>query len=225
MPTAARRALLGILLLSTLSVSAHAEKTRKALPPLPAPQYPMHDTHPNEHVTIAAEPCDTKDAPPFRLKYLDHDMLPIRVIVTNDSEFALTLDDARIVLIDADNTSIPAATPEELQRRLFTTKSATGTRLPLGLPIPITVGKKNINKDILLDDHDFGFQTTTVAAHTTVAGYLFYDIQRPDASPSDPPFLTHATLELRKVRLASTNKPLDTFDIPLSPSGAKPPTQ
>jgi hypothetical protein len=229
MPTAARRLPLGILLLclaATLATPfAHAEKIRKPLPALPAAQYPLHDTHPLEHVTIAAEPCDTKDILPHtRLNYFDHDMLPIRVIVTNDSELAITLDDARIVLIDTDNNTLQAATPEELQRRLFTVKSATGTRLPLGLPIPITVGKKDINKDITLDDRDFGFQTTTIAPHTTVAGYLYYDIQRPDASPNDPPFLTHTTLELRKVRLASTNKSLDTFEISLQPTNASKPS-
>jgi hypothetical protein len=197
-----------------LAPSLSAEKPRKPVPPLTAQQYPMHDEHELERVAIAAEPGDIKETrPDTRLDYFGHDMLPIRIIVTNDSELTLTLDDARIHFITADNTVLPAATDDDLQRRLFTVKSATGTRLPLGLPIPITVGKKNIDKKILDDDEDFGFKTTTVPAHSTVAGYLFYDMQG-----LDKPVLDHATLELRKVRFAVGNQALDSFEIPLHPS-------
>ena len=104
---------------------------------------------------------------------------------------------------------------------MFTLKSATGSKvpLPLPIPIPITTGKSDIDKKVVADDNDFSFQTTTVAPHTTVAGYLFYDINN-----LDTPILDHATLELRKVRLTSTNKILDTFEIPLSskPTDPKP---
>jgi len=201
-----------------LAAPAHADKARKPIPPLPAQQYPLHDTHENEHVTIAAEPCTDKDTTPdFRLKYADHGLLPIRVIVTNDGDLAVNLDDARIHFIAADGSSIPAATDDDLQRALFSIKGATGTRLPLGLPIPITVGKKNVDKKILDDDNDFGFPTTTVQPHTTVSGYLFYD-----TTNLDQPVLDHATLELRKVRLMLNNKSLDSFEIPLTARSDKP---
>jgi hypothetical protein len=200
-----------------MACSALAEKPRQAAPPLAAATYPMHETHANEHVTIAAEPCDTEAVTPkFRLKYFANNMLPIRVIVTNDSDVAVNLDDARIHFIAADGSSVPAATDDELQRRLFTMKSATGTKIPLGLPIPITVGKKNIDKSITLDENDFGFQTTTVAPHTTQAGYLFYDMQDVAA-----PQLAHATLELRKVRFANDNRALESFEIALKPTRAR----
>jgi len=211
---------LTLLLPFALAVAAHADKPRKPIPPLPAQQYPLHDTHENEHVTIAAEPCiDKETIPNFRLKYTDHGLLPIRVIVTNDSDLAINLDDARIHFIAADGSSIPAATDDDLQRAMFTVKGATGTRLPLGLPIPITVGKKNVDKKIIDDDNDFGFPTTTVQPHTTISGYLFYD-----TTNLDQPVLDHATLELRKVRLMLNNKTLDSFEIPLGTKPDKPPT-
>ena len=208
-----RRSILIALLLICVP-AAHAFGPRKPKPPLPAQQYPFHETHANEHVTIAAEPCDTSDTlPDTRLDYWNRGFMPIRVIVTNDSGEPVNLDDARIHFIAADNTVIPAATDDDLQRRMFDIKDATGHRLPLGIPIPITVGKKNIDKKILQDDEDFGFKTTTVAPHTTVAGYLFYDI-----SDVDDPVLQNATLELRKVRFATSNKALDSFEIPLQPN-------
>jgi hypothetical protein len=198
-------------LLCALALSATAEKPRKPTPPAAAESYAMHQTIAG--VTIAAEPGDTKDTrPDTRLDYFSRGILPIRVIVTNSTELPITLDDARIHLVTADNAVLQAATLDDLQRRMFTLKSATGTKIPIG-PIPITVGKKNIDKKITDDDHDFSFQTTTVPPHQTVAGYLFYDIQNVDA-----PALDHATLELKKVRIATTQQALDTYEIPLHPT-------
>ena len=196
-------------------LSARAEKPRKPKPALPAPQYPMHDTHDGEHVTIAAEPGDSHETEPnTRLDYYHHGFMPIRVIVTNDSDQALTLDDARIHFIAADNTVIPAATDDDIQRRLFALKSVAGTKIPMPAPIPsITIHHKPVDKKILADDNDFGFQTTTVAPHTTVSGYLYYDVRE-----LDDPVLEKAQLELRKVRYAASNKVLDTFEIPLKPT-------
>jgi hypothetical protein len=201
-------------LLCALALSATAEKPRKPTPPAAAQSYAMHQTIAG--VTIAAEPGDTKDTrPDTRLDYFSRGILPIRVIVTNDTELPITLDDARIHLVTADNSVLQAATLDDLQRRMFTIKSATGSKVPLPLPvpIPITMGKKNIDKKITDDDHDFSFQNTTVAPHATVAGYLFYDIQNVDA-----PALDHAALELKKVRIATTQQALDTYEIPLRPA-------
>jgi hypothetical protein len=217
-PKPTRRAiLLAALLLACIPTHLSAEKARKPVPPLTAQEYPMHDEHELEHVAIAAEPGDTRETrPDTRLDYLAHDMLPIRVIVTNDSEFDLTLDDARIHFIAADNSNIPAATDDDLQRRMFTLGSAN-KKIPLPLPLPPITVHGNVDKKILADVEDFGFKTTTVKAHTTVAGYLFYDIQGLTA-----PALDHATLELRKVRFAASNKALDSFEIPLQPAAKDP---
>jgi hypothetical protein len=198
-----------VLLLAPL---AHAD--RKPKPPLPAAQYPMHVTH--EGITIAAEPGDTKDTrPDTRLDYFGHGLLPIRVIVTNDGTEPVTLDDARIHFISGDDNTLPAATADDMERRFFTMKSATGTKLPLDFPIPIVVGKKDFQKKIKQDDDDFGFKTTTIAPHSTVAGYLYYDVQDLSASPLD-----RAYLQLRQVRFVTSNRVLENFEIPLHPASA-----
>lgn len=208
-----------------LGREARADKPRKPTPPHAATQYPMHDTHPNEQVTIAAEPGDTKYTEPnTRLDYYDHEMMPIRVIVTNNSGRAISLDEARIDFIAADNSKIPAATDDDLNRRLFELKQARGSKIPLPSPLPdITVHHKPIDTKILADDRDFGFKTTTVPPHSTVAGYLFYDMQGLDQPP-----LKHATLEVRDVRWVnpdgSDGDQLYSFEIPLAPAdGERPP--
>jgi hypothetical protein len=206
-----------LVLAFVLTAAAHAEKARKPVPPQPAGTYAMHQTI--MHVTIAAEPGDTKlTRPNTRLDYFGNGFLPIRVIVTNDSETPVILDDARIHFISANNDSLPAATPEDIERRMFTLKSATGSKVPIPVPIPvpITVGKKDYEKKIEDDDNDFGFKTTTVEPHMTVAGYLYYD-----TNDLDKPALAHATLELRKVKMAGGGGYLDSFEIPLHPDGEK----
>jgi len=214
------RSRLAPVLLVLLPFAAHAEKARHPVPPQPASTYPCNDTH--QRVTIAAEPGDVKETRPnTRLDYFSHNMLPMRVIVTNDTDKPVSLDDARIHFITATNAVIPAATLDDLQRRMFTIKGSTGSKIPLPLPIPVpvTTGKKNVDKKILDDDTDFGFPTTTVAPHSTVAGYLYYDMQ-----DVDPPMLNNATLELRKVRFAGDSGYIDSFEIPLHPTKPQPAT-
>ncbi|MES2390870.1 MAG: hypothetical protein V4555_04465 [Acidobacteriota bacterium] len=211
-----QRPWLSLAIVLSLAITAHAEKARKPKPALPAGQYQLHQTNAEDHVTVAAEPGDVDATrPDTRLDYFHHGFLPVRVIITNDSDQPLDLDQVRIHFIGADNSVIPAATEDELIRGLFTLKSATGTKLPLGLPIPITVGKKDIEKKVAQDDIDFGFATTTVAPHSTIAGYLFYDVR-----DLDDPALRNATLEVRKMEVSGTHRVIDSFEIPLRPSEA-----
>ncbi|HXS11669.1 MAG TPA: hypothetical protein VN734_03135 [Acidobacteriaceae bacterium] len=199
-----------------LPLTAHADKPRKVPPPLPAAQYPAHDTH--EQITIAADPGDTKEtAPHTRLDYLGHGFLPIRIIVTNDSSQPLSLDDARILFISANDLTENAATAEELDRAIFQLRTIKGKQIPLPAPLPpITRKPKPVDNQIRLDDADFGFKSSTIAPHSTAAGWLYYDTH-----DIDQPVLKGAVIELRKVRWAATNRPLDTFEIPLTPKATQ----
>jgi hypothetical protein len=208
--------LLAACVLTLALARAGADKPRTPVPAKPAAQYPLHDAH--DGITIAAEPGDVEETRPnTRLDYFHHGFLPMRVIVTNDTADDLSLDDARILFVASDGFTRNAASDEELQRRLFSAKSAAGSKVPLPLPIPpITIHHAPVDKKILADDQDFGFPSTTVKAHATVAGYLFYDTRE-----IDEPVLEHATLELRKVRWSKTNKELAAFEIGLKPSAVE----
>ena len=92
-----------------LGVYAFAS-SHKAPPIKPANQYAAFDTHPNEHVTIGIDPCnDPEKCSFFRLPYIQHGFIPVRVVITNDGDTALTLTDVRIQFISAANDKIPAA--------------------------------------------------------------------------------------------------------------------
>jgi hypothetical protein len=202
---------------------------KKAPPAKPASQYAAFDTHPKEQLTIAADPCDDpKDCDFFRLPYVQHGFIPVRVIFTNDGDAPLSLDEARIQFISANNDVIPAATDDDIQRRLFSTKGTKGRQIPLPMPLPpITLHDKPVDKQISKDDADFGFNTTTVNPHSTLAGYLFYDVRQLDDQP-----LKDAQLYVKMVNTVAgkdgAKKQLFPFTIPFnkwlaSQPGAKPP--
>jgi hypothetical protein len=197
-----------ILLALWLAVPAFAAD-KKAPPALDATKYAAVETHEKENISIAAEPCDDeKKCDFFRLPYVSHGLLPVRVIITNNSDQALSLDDARIQFISAAKDVIPAALPEDINRRLFNKKYAMGTKIPL---IPITIHHPPIDKKITQDDADFGFRTTTVQPHTTVAGYLFYDVR-----DLDDPVLRDAEIYVKMVHTLDGKLQMFPFDVPFN---------
>ena len=195
---------------------------KKAPPAKPASQYAAFETHPNEHVTIAADPCNrASDCSFFRLPYVAHGFVPVRVVIANDSDAALSLDDVRMQFISANGDKIPAATPEDLNRRLFTIRGTQPTRIPM---IPIPIHHAPVDKKILQDDSDFGFRGTTVNAHDSLSGFLFYDIRE-----LDDPALKHAELYVKMIHTLDGKHELFAFTIPFdkwlatqAPNNAKP---
>ena len=204
-----RLSLLALLLPTSTDYAAGSEK--KAPSVKPASQYDTFDAHPKENLTIAAEPCDDpKDCSFFRLPYVQHSLLPIRVIITNDGDRAVSLDDARIQFISANRDVIPAATDDDINRRLFLMKSVKGTKIPLPAPLPsITIHHPPVDKKILQDENDFGFQGTVVNAHSTLAGYLFYDVK-----PLDDPALKGAEFYVKMVHSLDGKQDFFSFTIP-----------
>jgi hypothetical protein len=199
--------LLPIIAVLILCFTARAADHKSAPPANSAATYPARDAHPNERLTIAADPCDDpKLCSFFRLPYIQHGLLPIRVIFTNDGDRALQLDDARIQFITAAGDTLPAATEDEINRRIFTLHSTQPMRIPL---IPIPIKHTPIDKKIAQDDDDFGFQGTILNAHSTLAGYLFYDIKG-----LDDPTLLHAQLYVKMIHTLDGKHELFDFTIP-----------
>jgi hypothetical protein len=173
-----------------------------------ATSYPAFDLHSAEQVAIAAEPYNTQEkASIFRFKYLRYGFMPIRIIVTNNGDKPISLIDARINFITAAGDKIQAAEPEDVERRIGGVKRPdSGYKLPGPLP---RIGNKSStkNKDVDEDFHTFEYSAVAVEAHTTRAGFLFYDVQD-FANP-----LVGAKLNLRMLR-NSEGKELFYFEIP-----------
>jgi hypothetical protein len=149
-------------------------------PPVqPATAFAAVEVHDKEKVAIAAEPYDTKEKESiFRVDYLGHGVMPVRLIVTNNGDKPISLRDARILFQTRSGDRIQAAMPEDVQR-LMTRKEREGARIPLPGPIPtIKLKPKASNKDIEEDFNQFEYGALVVEAHTTRAGFLFYDVSQ-----------------------------------------------
>jgi hypothetical protein len=179
-----------------------------APPVQPATAFAAVEVHEDEKVAIAAEPCDTKEKQAiFRVDYLGHGVMPVRLIVTNNGNRPISLRDARILFLTAAGDKIQAAEPEDVER-LMTRKEREGKKIPMPGPIPsIKLKPKASNKDIEQDFNNFEYQSLVVEPHTTRAGYLFYDV-----SDLDHP-LEGAKFHLHKLRDADGNE-LFYFEIP-----------
>ena len=179
-----------------------------APPVQPATDFAAVEVHADEKLAIAAEPYDTKEKMAlFRVDYISHGVMPIRLIVTNNSDRPISLRDARILYVTSTGDRIQAADPEDVER-LMTRKEREGTKIPLPGPIPaIKLKPKASDKEIENDFDTFEFQALVVEPHTTRAGFLFYDV-----SGLNRP-LQGALLNLHTIKDAD-GKDLFYFEIP-----------
>lgn len=178
-------------------------------PPVqPATSFAAVEVHDNEKVAIAAEPYDSKEKESiFRVDYLAHGVLPVRLIVTNDGDKPISLRDARILFQTKSGDRIQAAEPEDVER-LMTRKEREGGRIPMPGPIPaIKTKAKASDKNVEEDFDQFEYSALVVEPHTTRAGFLFYDVSQLD----DP--LKGAKLHLHALK-NSEGKELFYFEIP-----------
>jgi hypothetical protein len=178
-------------------------------PPVqPATAFPAVEAHDDEKVIIAVEPYDTREKEAiFRVDYLSHGVMPIRLIVTNNGNRPISLRDARILFVTAAGDKIQAAEPEDVER-LMSRKEREGSKIPMPGPLPnIKLKPKASNKEIELDFDTFEYRALVVEPHTTRAGFLFYDV-----SGLDHP-LDGASLHLRRLLDADGNE-LFYFEIP-----------
>jgi hypothetical protein len=195
--------------LSLLWLALPAIASDHAPPPVqPATTFAAVEVHDKEKVAIAAEPYDTKEKESlFKVDYLSHGVMPIRLIVTNNGDRPISLRDARILFLTGAGDKIPAAEPEDVER-LMTRKEREGGKIPMPGPIPaIKLKPKASDKEIEEDFNTFEYQALVVEPHTTRAGFLFYDV-----SELDHP-LKGAKLHLHKLRDADGQE-LFYFEIP-----------
>jgi len=172
-----------------------------------ATAYPAVDFHSKEQVAIAAVPFDTAEkCKIFQVDYLKYRFLPIRIIVTNTGDRPVSLRDARIFFISAEGDRVPAADPEDVERRVKP-RDSRGRDIPVG-PIKVHTKGSASDEKIEADFDHFEYAALAVEPHTTRAGFLFYDMQGLGDTP-----LHGGKLVLRELRDADGNE-LFYFEIP-----------
>jgi len=168
--------------------------------------YPAHDFHRDEKVSIAADPYDNPEkAKIFTINFADHGFLPIFFIVTNDGDQPVSIANMQIKLITANRSKLTPIDTDDLYRRLSNPQAKTSTNIPLPFPRKV---KGGVTKQEMDEIESSQFAARAVEPHTTQSGFLFFDV----ADLNSP--LRNATIDISGVADAKGNELL-FFEIPM----------
>lgn len=172
----------------------------------PAAAYPAHDYHSKEKVTVGLDPYG---APPkgniFVVNYREMDLLPVLMVVTNDSDEPIELTHIKAELVTGDGSKLAVATDDDIYRRI-SHPTAAGARAPL--PFPTKRVKGGVNSKEWSEIETATFKAKAVEPRSSQAGFLFFDV----ADVPNP--LKGARFYLTGVNDSSGNA-LMYFEIPL----------
>jgi hypothetical protein len=192
-----------LLIISSAAFGASAENT--TFQARPAGEYPHRQT--SEKITIAAEQFitdeQTKDAfgkvNPWR-----NGILPVLVVVQNDSPSAIRVDRLRFIYVLPDRTKVESTPAAEL-------KFLRGAKQPSSIPKPtvggIKLGKNAKNPLAAWEIEGRAFSAKMVPPGQSASGFVYF--QTPTSSEA-------ASLYLSGLVNASTGNELYYFEIPLS---------
>ena len=205
------RSFVTVLTLSSLCLAGKDFSMPKTQP---AAAYPAHDYHSTEKVTVGLDPYD---APPksdiFVVHYRELDLLPILLVITNDSDEPIELSRIKPELVTADGTKLSVATEDDIYRRI-SHPSASGARTPL--PFPTKRVKGAVNTKEWNEIETASFKAKAVEPRSSQSGFLFFDV----SDISNP--VRGARFYLTNVHDSSGNA-LMYFEVPLDK--AKPETK
>lgn len=179
---------------------------------MPAPQaaktYPAHDEHSDEKVTLALDPYDMADkASIFAVRYSDVGFVPIFVVITNDSDQAISLTEATAQLITVNRSKISAATEDDIYRRI-TRPPPTG---PSANPLPWPKKKGGVAKDAQDEILNSQFAARAVEPHSTQCGFMFFDVSGISTPLAGAHFYLNRVLDAKGHELMYFEVPLEKY--------------
>jgi len=140
----------------------------------PAINYPAHDFHRDEKVSIAADPYDTPEkAKIFSMDFPAYGFLPVFFIVTNDGDQPISIANMQVELITANHSKLTPTSPEDIYRRLSNPQANTR---PNPFPLPRKTVKGTISPKEMEEIESSQFAARAVEPHTTQSGFLFFDV-------------------------------------------------
>jgi hypothetical protein len=174
-----RSASLIALFIAVLVLPAPAREKDFVMPQVvAAATMAAHDAHPSEKLTLGADPYDTATkAALFRLKMREHNVLPVLIVFTNDSNETVLLSHVRFELVTRDHAKAEPYSFEDLQRA-FTHLRPPDSRAQDKIPLPLP-GKNKAHGGLSQQDRDdlehAMFFAHAVEPHTSQQGFLFFD--------------------------------------------------
>ncbi|MGB2633446.1 MAG: hypothetical protein WAM58_05875 [Candidatus Acidiferrum sp.] len=180
----------------------------------------IKDSH--EGVTIGLDPWT--EASEYKEKFpkkspFSKGVVAIHMSFRNDNNYALKVNYQSIRLLvqlsEENRQELASLSPEEVADTVMLKNNGrdpTAKRIPLPIPIPSTGPKsaRDSNWTALRDAcQNAGMPTTVVAAHSTVAGLIYFDLR------GELDLLQNSHLYLPNIVSMGDNEPLSYFDIAL----------
>jgi hypothetical protein len=159
-----------------VAANAYDYKPPEIPPAGHADKYPQHETHKDEGVTIAIDPYGPEKDSVFHVKFAEHHVLPVRLIVTNDSDQPISLADAHIQFTTASKAKGEPLTKNDVERAVANSAEPQDRTAP-GLPLPIPRRKAQRLPKGTDEEIDYLlFKAEAVEPHNTQSGFLFFDV-------------------------------------------------
>jgi hypothetical protein len=187
----------------TTAVAFADKKSDNKFSPGPASSYSTKQT--NDHVTIAVTAYDTEELAHMafgKLNPNDYGVLPVLVIIQNDTDQALKFDHIEVDYTGTTGRHVEATPASDIE----VLGGAPRPKMPggTGTPIPLPRKKyKNPLNTIEIDGR--AFSVKILPAHDTANGFFYFQTEH---RPGAKFFLTG-------IKEAATGKDITFFEIPL----------
>ena len=188
------------LLAGSGALVADTPKDAAKFSPGPASSYPTKQT--NDHVTVAAVPYDTEELAHTAFGKLNpnqYGVLPVLVIIQNDTDQALKLDHVEVDYTGIDGRRVEATPAEEVK----TLGGVERPNVPVARPIPLSRKRKNPLDVWEIDGRAFAGKL--LPAHEAMNGFFYFQTTH---KPGSKFFLTG-------IKVASSGQDILYFEIPL----------
>ena len=184
---------------------ADTKKDVARFSPGPAASYPAKQT--NDKVTVAVAAYDTEELAHTAFGKLDpnqYGVLPVLVIIQNDTDQALKLDQLQAEYTGVDGRHVEATPGSEIRQL----GGAERPSVPTGSPLPRLKKRKNPLDVWEIDGR--AFAAKLLPAHESANGFFYFQATY---RPGSKFYLTG-------IRIASTGQDIFYFEIPLDNSAA-----
>jgi len=185
--------------LMTAAVTLADKKNDSKFSPGAASSYSTRQT--NDKVTVAAVAYDSEELAHTafgKLNPFQHGILPVLVIIQNDTDQALKLDHLTVEYTGADNRHVDAMPVYDVQ----TLGGVPPPKLPNGSPIPHRKYKNPLNA---WEIEGRAFSAKMLPAHESASGFFYFQTaHRPGAK-----------FYLTGIKEAATGKDIFFFEVPL----------
>jgi hypothetical protein len=191
---------MALLLVGEVTLLADANKDAGKFSPGPAASYQTKQT--NDHVTVAAVAYDTEELAHTAFGKLNpnqYGVLPVLVIIQNDTDQALKLEHLDAEYTGIDGRRVEATPASEVQ----TLGGPQRPDVPVASPIPIHRKHKNPLDVWEIDGRSFAAKL--LPPHESVNGFFYFQTAH---RPGSKFYLTG-------IKVAATGQDIFYFEIPL----------